>query len=53
MASHSSSSSTMMMMVMSWIIYGAITLESREYYASGALTTAEKKFETSVSWAAA
>ena len=30
-------------------LYSAITLDSREYYTSRALTTAEKKFETSVS----
>ena len=30
-------------------LYCAITLESREYYTSRARTTAEKKFETSVS----
>ena len=30
-------------------LYSAITLESREYYTSMALTTAKKKFETSMS----
>ena len=30
-------------------LYSAITLESRAYYTSRALTTEEKKFETSVS----
>ena len=30
-------------------LYSAIKLEGREYYTSRALTTAEKKFETSVS----
>ena len=30
-------------------LFSAITLESRDYYTSRALTTAEKKFEISVS----